>query len=92
MTTNTEKEVFIFIIILINLLILVVVSLIRIRLDGEGEEVEPGLVADEQGQRAVPPRQHQRWKNVQIPQIYLCYFFFGCSNFVKLKTRCSNST
>ena len=38
-----------------NLLILVVVSLIRVRLDREGEEVEPGLVADEQGQGAVPP-------------------------------------
>ena len=22
----------------------------------------------------------QRWKNVQILQIYLCYFFFGCAN------------
>ena len=53
MTTNTEKEVFI-ITIIINLLILVVVSLIRIRLDGEGEEIEAGLVADEEGQRAVP--------------------------------------
>ena len=24
----------------------------------------------------------QRWKNVQIPQIYLCYFFVGCANFL----------
>ena len=37
-----------------NLLILVVVALVGIRLDGEGEEVEASLVADEQGQRAVP--------------------------------------
>ena len=24
----------------------------------------------------------QRWKNVQILQIYLCYFFSGCANFL----------
>ena len=45
----------IIVIVIINLLILVVVSLVCIRLDRECEEVEPGLVADEQGQGAVPP-------------------------------------
>ena len=38
----------------VNLLILVVVALVGIRLDGEAEEVEAGLVADEEGQRPVP--------------------------------------
>ena len=41
-------------VLLVNLLILVVVALVGIRLDGEGEEIEAGLVADEEGQRAVP--------------------------------------
>ena len=43
------------VILIINLLILVVVSLVRVRLDREGEEVEAGLVGDEQGEGAVPP-------------------------------------
>ena len=31
----------------------------------------------------------QRWKNVQIPQIYLCYFFFGCANFLAVHAQIS---
>ena len=31
----------------------------------------------------------QRWKNVQILQIYLCYFYFGCANFFAVYVRTS---
>ena len=53
--------------------------------------LEPNKPNDSQEEReqAEGETHTQRWKNVQILQIYLCYFFFGCANFLAVHTQIS---